>query len=168
MNYFNIKIVFKQFMKHNKYPLKHNSSFTVFEFESFGPKGKIKKVIQFSETMLKSVYNLAFGDEDKISGEFDDFSKSNNHDIYNVLATIVDSIYIFTEANPDYWIYIEGNDLVRKRLYRMVLNINYLDIVRDFEILGFFKGNWQDFQKNKDYEAFLIKRKYFKFGNHEK
>ena len=155
-------------MKYTKYHLEYNSSFTVFEFESDGPRGKIKKIIQYSETSIKYIYNLGFGDKDDETDEFDDFSKSNNDDIYNVIATVIESIYIFTEVNPYYWIYIEANDMARNRLYRMVLTLNYLDFMRDFEILGFSKGNWDEFQKNKDHEAFLIKRKQSKFVRHEK
>jgi hypothetical protein len=50
-------------MKQDKYQLKSSKSLTVFEFISEGPKGRIKKIVQLSETNLKDFYNLGFGDK---------------------------------------------------------------------------------------------------------
>jgi hypothetical protein len=44
----------------DKYQLSADSNLMVFEFESIGPKGKITKVVQYSETNLKGLYNLGF------------------------------------------------------------------------------------------------------------
>jgi len=46
-----------------KYALKAEINLTVFEFLSEGPKGLIRKIIQFQETNQPNIYNLAFGDE---------------------------------------------------------------------------------------------------------
>ncbi len=64
----------------SKYQLSAENSLTVFEFVSIGPKGKIPKLIKFSETHLKDFYNLGFGDKDHETGEIDDLSVSNNND----------------------------------------------------------------------------------------
>lgn len=50
----------------------------VFEFTSQGPKGAIPKIVKFSETNLKDLYNLAFGDKDSDTGDLNDLSISNN------------------------------------------------------------------------------------------
>jgi hypothetical protein len=92
-------------MKLDRYELKAGENLTTFEFISEGPKGKIPKFIQFSPTNLKGLYNLAFGDKDLKTGEIDDLSISNNGDSEKVLATVVASVYAFTEKNPEAWIY---------------------------------------------------------------
>jgi hypothetical protein len=48
--------------KREAYELSFNENLTVFRFTSEGPKGRIKKVIEFSE-FEKDVWNLGFGDE---------------------------------------------------------------------------------------------------------
>lgn len=57
------------------------------------------------------------------------------------------------------WIYATGSTAARTRLYRMGIN-KYYDIVEaDFEIFGQTQSEWERYQKGKDYEAFVIKRK---------
>jgi hypothetical protein len=74
-------------MKLPKYPLEAEKSLMVFEFTSSGPKGQIKKIVKYSETNLKDVYNLAFGEKRQSTVEIDDKTISNNDDIDMVLAT---------------------------------------------------------------------------------
>lgn len=52
-------------MNKPKYLYKSEPFFKVYEFTSEGPKGKIKKMVQFTETGTQNVYNLAFGDYDE-------------------------------------------------------------------------------------------------------
>lgn len=63
-----------------RYELKAEKSLMVFEFLSEGPRGQIPKLIKFSETNLKDVYNLAFGDKHPETGDIDDMVVSNNGD----------------------------------------------------------------------------------------
>ena len=56
-------------------------------FVSEGPNGKIEKIIQFIETGIPGVYNLAFGNI-LPDGSVDDFSKTNNKDRDKILATV--------------------------------------------------------------------------------
>ena len=88
-------------MKLERYELKAGENLTTFEFVSEGPKGNIPKLIQFSPTNLKDLYNLAFGDKDLNSGEIDDLTISNNADSEKILATVVAAVYAFTDKNPD-------------------------------------------------------------------
>lgn len=52
-------------MKRERYKYFAEKELMYFEFYSVGPKGQVKKVIEFSETNVKDVYNLAFGDYDE-------------------------------------------------------------------------------------------------------
>ena len=47
-------------MKYEKYQLESDRNLTFFEFESDGPKGKVKKIVQYTETNLKDFFNLGF------------------------------------------------------------------------------------------------------------
>ena len=84
-------------MKLPKYELTAEKSLMVFEFTSEGTKGRIPKLIKFSETHLKDFFNLAFGDKSLDTGEIDDLSVSNNGDSDRVLATVVSAVYAFTD-----------------------------------------------------------------------
>ena len=131
----------------------------VFEFLSEGPKGKIPKLIKFSETNLKGLYNLAFGDKDPITGEIDDMNVSNNSDSEMVLATVVATVYAFSDKYPDCMVYATGSTKARTRLYRMGITKYVKEIQKDFEIFGLHENLWQSFEKEVNYEAFLAKRK---------
>ena len=50
-------------MKLPRYELTAEKSMAVFEFTSEGHKGSIVKLIKYSETNLRDMYNLAFGDK---------------------------------------------------------------------------------------------------------
>lgn len=145
-------------MKLPKYELKAEKSLMVFEFLSQGPKGRIPKLIKFSETHLKDFYNLAFGDKDIETGEIDDLTVSNNGDSEKVLATIVSAVYAFTDKNRNAWVYATGSTQSRTRLYKRGISKYYEEAVNDFEIYGLFENEWIDFNPNTDFEAFLIKR----------
>ena len=82
---------------------------TTFEFTSEGEKGLINKIVRFQPTNLKGLYNLAFGDKDKLTGVIDDKVISNNGDSEKVLATVVATVYAFTDRYPDALIYVTGS-----------------------------------------------------------
>ena len=48
-------------MGSEKYELEETSDAMVFEFTSVGPKGKISKLVVYSKTHIKGLYNLGFG-----------------------------------------------------------------------------------------------------------
>jgi hypothetical protein len=146
-------------MRLERYELKAERSFMVFEFVSEGPKGKIPKLVQFGETNLKGLYNLAFGDKDLTTGEIDDSIVSNNNDSSKVLATVVATVYAFTDKYPDVWIYAAGSSKSRTRLYRMGLTRHLAEIEEDFDLYGQRMGEWESFEKGVEYEAFLVQRK---------
>ena len=146
-------------MRLPKYRLKAEKSLMVFEFLSQGPKGKIPKLVKFSETNLKDLYNLAFGDKDSKTGEINDRVISNNNDSDMVLATVVSTVYAFTDKYPDAWVFATGSTKARTRLYRMGITKYILEIKKDFQVFGLRDDEWEKFEKEVEYEAFLVKRK---------
>jgi len=130
-----------------------------FEFISEGPKGLIHKLVRYQLTNLKGIYNLAFGDKDLTTGEIDDTVISNNEDSEKVLATVVATVYAFTEKYPDTWIYATGSTKSRTRLYRMGITRFLSEVYEDFEVLGERNGDWEAFQRDVEYESFLVRRK---------
>lgn len=146
-------------MKLSKYPLTSSEKMTSFEFVSEGKKGLIYKIVKFQPTNLKNLYNLVFGDKNSLTGEIDDQVISNNGDSEKVLATIVATIYAFTDKYPNTFVYATGSTKSRTRLYRIGISRFLDEVVRDFDILGEIGEDWEDFQKDIDYEGFLIRRK---------
>jgi len=142
-----------------KYPLAAGEQLTTFEFISEGPKGLIHKLVQYSPTNLKNVYNLAFGDKDHKTGDINDTVISNNQDSEKVLATVVATVYAFTDKYPAAIIYATGSTKARTRLYRMGIAKYYAEVHEDFEIYGERNEDWENFRKNVDYNGFLVRRK---------
>ena len=130
-----------------------------FEFISVGPKGEISKIVNYSETNLKGLYNLAFGDKDLRTGAVSDLSISNNGDSEKVLATVIATVYAFTDYYPDCYVYATGSTKARTRLYRMGLTKYFSEVKKDFQIYGLRNDDWENFEKDVEYDAFLAKRK---------
>jgi hypothetical protein len=136
-----------------------SSNNTVFEFISCGPKGEIKKVIQFSKTKVNNVFTLAFGNILK-DGTIDDITINDNKDRNKILATVASTVYRFTEFYPERYIFFMGNNLQRTRLYRMAITINYKELAKTFTIWGLRKDEeFELFKSQHNYIGFLIKRK---------
>ncbi|MCU0324662.1 MAG: hypothetical protein MUF45_05355 [Spirosomaceae bacterium] len=147
-------------MKVEKYNLKSGSDFTRFEFISEGPKGTIRKLIEFQETNNPNIYNLAFGDFNPISHEIDDLAVSDNHDTEKVLATVVAAVYAFFHKYPEVYIYATGSTKARTRLYRMGISRFYENIKEDFYLYGHYNDEFEEFVIGKDYDGFLAQRKF--------
>lgn len=111
-------------MKLERYELKSGEKLEVFEFVSVGKKGRIYKMVQYSKTNYKGVYNLAFGDKNTMTGELDDMSISNNGDSEKVLATVVATLYAFFDSHPDAYVYATGSTESRTRLYQMGISFS--------------------------------------------
>jgi hypothetical protein len=146
-------------MKLDRYELKSDDQLTTFDFLSEGPKGKIEKIVQFTLIYQENLYNLAFGDRNYSTGQIDDKVVTDNGDSEKVLASVVAAIYSFCEKTPEALIYATGSTAARTRLYRMGIN-KYYDIVReDFMIFGQAESEWEQYEKGKSYEAFVVQRK---------
>ena len=145
-------------MKLDRYEIKSGEHLLSFEFLSEGSKGKIQKLIQFALVNQDNYYNLAFGDKNPVTGEIDDISVTDNGDSEKILATVVAALYAFCDKHPTAWIYATGSTEARTRLYRMGIN-KYFDIVEeDFEIFGQTKNEWERFEKDKNYQAFVVQK----------
>jgi hypothetical protein len=142
------------------YGYEFDSEFKIFEFESAGPKGIVKKVVQYTETNLHNFYNLGFGDKVTISNSIDDLVITNNGDSQKILATVAATLIVFTDRYPEAFVMATGSTAARTRLYRMGINNNLEEIENDFYIFGLKNDKWLKFQKNAAYEAFLVKRKW--------
>ncbi|MEM6844706.1 MAG: hypothetical protein AAF632_21000 [Bacteroidota bacterium] len=146
-------------MKAEKYSLKAEESLTTFEFVSEGPKGIIKKLIQFQETNEPNLYNLAFGD--KVGkAEIDDLAISNNGDSEKVLATVVAAVYAFFDKYPGAFIYATGSTKARTRLYRMGITKYYDEMIEDFYLYGQIGNEFPVLEIGKEYDGFLAQRKF--------
>ena len=146
-------------MKLPKYPLASSDRLMTFEFISEGSNGLIHKLVRFQPTNVKDVYNLAFGDKDNETEDIDDIVISNNGDSEKVLATVVATVYAFTDKYPKAWIYATGSTKARTRLYRMGINKFLSEVEGDFEVLGERNDDWENFKKNVEYEGFLVRKK---------
>lgn len=146
-------------MIHERYSFTNNLLDTVFEFVSEGTKGRIKKLVQCSKTPINDVYNLGFGDKNDATGFIDDKAITNNQDSNKVLATVASTLYVFTDKYPHAWVYAVGVTPSRTRLYRMGISNNLPEIEKDFDIYGLLDEKWELFEKGKDYQGFLAKRK---------
>lgn len=141
-----------------RYKYKTNTSFLDFEFISEGPKGKIKKVVRFTQ-IDEIAFNLAFGDLNEATGEISDTVVTNNDDSRKVLATVAAAVYDFTNQYPGSLVVAKGSTLSRTKLYRMGITNYWLQISIDFEVYRLKDGDWEPFIERRDYEAFLIRRK---------
>jgi hypothetical protein len=147
-------------MNKPKYLYKSEEYLKIYEFISEGPKGRIKKIVQFTETGTENVYNLGFGDYNEKTKSIDDLAVTNNGDSLKVLATVASTVYAFTEKYPEAWIFATGSTSVRTRLYRMGITNNLAEINQDFKVYGLTEnGEWTEFIVGEDYEAFLITKK---------
>jgi hypothetical protein len=131
-----------------------------FSFYSDGPNGQIIKVVVYSKMNDDpEVYNLAFGDEDPVSHQINDDVRSNNNDRDMVLATVAITVNEFSVQHGNHYIHVVGRTPARTRLYQMSIARLIIEIKQDFEVYGYINGNWEDFEPNVNYEAFLVKRK---------
>ena len=147
-------------MKHQKYLYKSEEQLLFFEFVSDGPKGLIKKVVQYTKTNTDNVYNIGFGDFDETTKGINDLSITNNGDSAKVLATVASTLYSFTEKYPQAWIFATGSTTVRTRLYRMGITNNLSEISKDFIIFGYNSEEiWEKFVIGNNYDAFLLTKK---------
>ena len=143
-------------MENERYELKVKSDTMSFRFTSISPKGEIPKLVVYAKTPTKGLYNLGFGDEDINTGTINDLVVTNNEDSQKVLATVASTVYEFVKKYPRAWIVATGSTRARTRLYQMGISNNLKEISIDFNVLGRKHGIWYVFEKNVEYDAFLI------------
>lgn len=146
-------------MNLERYEIKASTSLMEFEFISIGKKGEIIKVVQYSPTGIPNIYNLGFGDKDLKTGKIHDSVISDNGDGQTVLATVAGTVIKFTEKHPHCRVIAVGVSKSRTRLYQIGISNNLQEISNTFQVYGFFNGKWTPFEKGKNYDAFLVRKK---------
>ena len=106
---------FSKIMKLEHYEIEIDVDSLAFGFISTGPKGNIRKLVQFSLIDEAGFYNLSFGDFNFDTGEIDDKAITDNGDSVKVLATVVSAVYSFCDLLPNAWIYATGSTAARTR-----------------------------------------------------
>lgn len=139
-----------------------SDTFLDFEFDSDGPKGKVRKVVRYSPQNANGVtyFNLGFGDLNMTTGQIDDLAITNNSDRDKILATVAKTVLEFTMHFPDVLVYARGSTASRTRLYQMGISTHWEDISPLLHVFGYEQERgWESFQKNVNYLAFLVRRK---------
>jgi hypothetical protein len=149
-------------MNLNSYNYEIDESFQTYEFVSEGPKGKITKVVAYTEfgTVNGEIaYNLGFGDVDQETGKISDMAVTDNKDSMQVLATVAQTIIEFSARFGKHWIRVKGSTPARTRLYQIGVSEIWDDIKDQFELYGLKNDEYLKFEKNVNYEAFLVRKK---------
>lgn len=146
-------------MNIENYHLIPNNASTRFEFMSIGSRGMINKVIEFQPSSIPSVFNLAFGDKFSNDNVFDDLAVSNNGDTQKVLGTVIAALNIFFDVHPNAIVYATGSTPARTRLYQIGINKFYEEAIKDFYLYGQIDDKLYMFEKGKNYDGFIVKRK---------
>lgn len=144
-------------MQLDKYVIESSESFLKYEFFSEGNRGIIKKLVEFEPfEKTPNVFNIGFGDVDEY-GNINDLVITDNNDSQKVLATVALSVFKFFEKFPNCYVFAKGSTESRTRLYQIGISNNWKDISQIFEVYGFIREKWEKFEKNVNYDAFLIK-----------
>ena len=85
--------------------------------------------------------------------------RSNNGDRDKILATVAATVIEFLKHYPSATDFEKGSTPSRTRLYQMGILANWHEINKLFVIEGLIKSEWQPFEKNKNYQAFMARVK---------
>jgi hypothetical protein len=140
-----------------------NKNFTDFEFVSKGPRGSVKKVVQYEMGITEEgslFFNLSFGDWNEVTQSIDDLAITNNEDTIKILSTIASTAIVFINKYGNCPINIKGSTPSRTRLYQMQICKYHDQVTKLFDIYGLSDTGWELFRKNKNYIRFVaVKRK---------
>ena len=90
------------------------------------------------------------------SNTFLDFEFESDGPKGKIAATVLE----FTRHFPDVIVYAKGSTSARTRLYQIGIVANWKEIEPLLYVFGFEqKKGWEPFQRNVNYQAFLVKRK---------
>lgn len=132
-----------------------------YEFYSEGPKGYVKKVVEYTrlDGLKTESYNLSFGDWDENSQRVNDKTTTNNEDRDKVLATVAATVIDFMQKRPNAFLFAQGSTPGRTRLYQMSINKLREEILNHFVVRRFVNNKWQYFEPGMNYTAFLLELK---------
>jgi hypothetical protein len=122
----------------DKYTITASEDFLRYTFYSTGPRGSIKKIVNFDLFKIwdNEYYNLGLGDWNERENRIDHTITTNNLDTEKVLASVAHIILDFSKRRPETFISFEAHTESRMRLYKMKIN-KYLRLIEtDFELFG--------------------------------
>jgi hypothetical protein len=148
-------------MQLERYEYRARENFISYVFDSVGPRGTIRKVVNYQpivdwQVNGRTVMNLFFGDWNEEEQRIDGSMVSNNDDRDKVLATVASTILEFIQKRGRYPIHAKGASPVKTRLYQMGINANRAEIESLFLIFGYYKEEWIPFEPGRNFEAFLV------------
>ena len=111
------------------------------------------------QLLADDIYNLALLDYDLDSQKYSDLSVTDNGDMLEIFATLLNVITEFLNEYKSKKIYFEGSTPSRTRLYQIVINKIYNPHNQDLIILGLKNKEWYQFEPNINFEGFLIEKK---------
>ena len=82
-------------MGNERYNVKISGASMTFDFISEGPKGLIRKRVQYRKFKRKNIYNLGFGDLNLETNAIDDKVITDNKDGVKVLSTVASTVFTF-------------------------------------------------------------------------
>lgn len=128
-------------------------------FKSISEQKMIEKAVIFTPIDKENgIYELIFGDLE--NGIVNVKNVSHNQDTVRVLTTVIKTVYLFFERNPQKTVIFMGSSTARNRLYRGLISKLVDEAIDYFEVLGTNSDGLDEvFVKNKDYFAFKIKLK---------
>jgi len=92
-------------------------------------------------------------------GSLADDVTTNNRDLNQVLATVIQTMLAFSDQYPDKLIYFQGSDDRRTRLYRILIARELDEAQRLFNIYGKLNDEqYEPFIKGQQYVGFLFQR----------
>ena len=130
-----------------------------YEFISVGPKGNIRKVIEYTYLDDLAVWNLGFGDLDSQTGKISDDVVSDNGDGRKVITTVALTLLTFLEEHPDETVIFTGSDTRRTLLYNRIVAQFYGDFSDQLVITGLNeKGIEANIETGIQYAALIIRK----------
>ena len=141
-----------------------------FEFLSHGVKTFQMRVSYTYSGIIEPVtkkylYNLGFGvlsiNSETGLEEIDDKITTNNGDKDKILSTVALTATPFFDEHPNSILFFIGSSPSRTRTYQMAIRQNIEMLKKNFVIRGYVENSNlpEEFQKNKNYEAFLIEQR---------
>ncbi|WP_142687657.1 DUF6934 family protein [Chitinophaga polysaccharea] len=152
-------------MNLDKYDCFTDTAYASFSFDSIGPNGTIKKIVNYQPIPDavwpdgRQVINLGFGDWNEEEQKVDDSTGSNNQDRDKVLATVACTIISYCDKHGNLPIFAQGSSPARTRLYQMRINAHLVEVEKLFIVYGLFNGVWKTFEPGFNYDAFLVVKK---------
>ncbi len=154
----------------DKYETETSASLSQYVFFSIGPRGEIEKRVQYTNISdYENTDNCAFGDWDEENQCIIDDSVTNNGDMGKVIATVIGTMYDYTNTYPERFIYFKGSSLTRTLMYGKIIFDYYDELIEDFYIFGITNviTNGKEIdeistysKREKDhYDAFMVKRR---------